>query len=71
MINGDHNVIPPVGSKAGDPERGPAKARRDTRQDDVVEISGEAKAATQSHAGRPGVDGANGDMGATLNQVRT
>jgi hypothetical protein len=71
MINGDHNVIPPVGGKTGGPEQGPAKARRETRPDDAVEISGRAKAAEQSHPGKPGASNTTGEMGATLSRVRT
>jgi len=71
IINGDHNAIPPVGSKTGDPDRGPAKARRDTQPNDVVEISGRANAATQSNTGKPGPGGAYSEMGATVNRVRT
>ena len=70
MINGDHNVIPPVGGKTGGPEREPAKVRRDARPDDAVEISGRADMATRSSAGTPGLSNADGEMGATLNQVR-
>ena len=71
MINGDHNVIPPVGKETGAREQGPAKVRRGTRSDDAVEISGRAKAAAQSSAGKPGPNGIDSEMGATLNRVHT
>lgn len=70
IINGNHTVIPPVGGKTGDPERGPAKVRREARPDDAVEISAKAKAATQSHVDKPGLNDTENEMGATLNQVR-
>jgi hypothetical protein len=69
MINGDRNVIPPVGGATGGPER--AKVRRDMRPGDAVEISDQAKAATQSNAGPSGPRAADSEMGATLNRVHT
>jgi len=69
-VSGDHNVIPPAGGKAGGPERGSAKVRREVRPDDAVEISAKAKAATQSYVGKPGLNDTESEMSAALNQVR-
>jgi len=69
-INGDHNVIRPAGGKTGGPEQGPGKVRREARPEDAVEISGQAKAAPQSYAGKPVRNSTEGGMSDTLKQVR-
>ena len=69
MINGDHNVIPPVGKEAGALEQGLAKVRRGTRPDDAVEISGRTKAGAHEIR-QPVHNSSEGGMSDTLQQVR-